>query len=262
MAPSHKVYTVTRTDYEDDTDHKGLLVIVGVYASLDSANKAARGHRRKEAEHGLYEDIDEHVNQSGEYACTVHTGEDDRDRFDVEVAEQQLEGHVPRASTPVTTSIALPPAAHGANGPIHSVFGPMMTVPIGIPGALKGSFFTLAGDLWTLSRRSFYNTVKIYGGICPNYHEEADYVVVGANTPHHLAWFADCGIEAIDEKKFFELLRDGVPDDREDDGDDDRAEYRATYPVEGFRILEAGIDGWLSSSSQEDETPPAKRHRV
>ena len=96
MAPAKTYcYAITRRDFDHYQDKKGVLSVIEIHASLESANTAAKAHLTKESAKASGDppiEIDEKETKDGGYEGNCRTWQNKRDNFTVQVKKFELKG--------------------------------------------------------------------------------------------------------------------------------------------------------------------------
>ncbi|KAK8097689.1 uncharacterized protein PG998_013175 [Apiospora kogelbergensis] len=182
----------------------------------DSLPEEHRGAAMKgEEDVEIIKDEDESVTGDGPKALEVpeesKVEEDDevKDEDEEEVKEEEeevVEEKKPKpAARPKMKKTAVVPATHRKK------------IPDGKPDCLKGLKLLFTGTFETMDRKTSVATAYKYGAEVINKLEDTDYIVLGTRAgPKKLQTINENELETITEEEFFQILENGVSQEKRD----------------------------------------------
>ncbi|KAK5136420.1 hypothetical protein LTR08_003065 [Meristemomyces frigidus] len=179
--------------------------LIALHANLHEANATALEHASEELENPLEvgAEPEQSWNSDGCLTAGYRTLEDARDSFEVEVIRMELKG-----ATVAPRSAPIPPTPAKSS---------RKKFPEGRPGVLNGLKVVFTGT-FDLDRDTCVATAKRYGATVQGApSKDTDYVFLGARAGwKKLEVIEQLGLETVDEAGFFELLKNGLPQEKQD----------------------------------------------
>ncbi|KAI1875061.1 uncharacterized protein JN550_002490 [Neoarthrinium moseri] len=245
---SDTLYVISSFIWDDDDTIEGLQP-VEAYSTLKAANAAAKEMMFRFAQKlNPYGDVDEYDYQheqddNGMYHGYMEGGPHGHVAARVRVFATSLKndsgrgaGKAALKAEPAVKSeptdeededeeeeenaAPKPPPKKKAAGPPKTAINTKThrkTIPEGIPNCLEGLKLLFTGTFETMDRKTSIATAYKYGAEVITKLEDTDYIVIGTRAgPNKLKEINEKELETISEEEFFQILENGIPDEKKE----------------------------------------------
>ncbi|KAK9776716.1 hypothetical protein SCAR479_06454 [Seiridium cardinale] len=234
-----EVYVITSFIWNDDYELGGLQP-AEVYTTLAAANAAAKKMLVRHAERcnplGDMDEWDFHHNETadGLYYGEIDGGPGGHKAAEIKVFKTVLSNAGPgKAASNGKKAIKAEPKEEDEDddvdeeAPKPTKKGPpktaintkthRKTIPEGIPNCLAGLKLIFTGTFETMDRKTSIATAITYGAEVISKLEDTDYIIIGTRAgPAKLKKINELELETISEEEFFQILENGIPEEKQE----------------------------------------------